>query len=303
MLLQYVIDQNTEYQSAALSISEVEEYLSSKYPKLIYNINNDIFQNDSLTYEDKKSKVFEIITYLTSNLISYSINITDIRDKIIYQDNAFKFVQLFTNIKPSDNVISNYISDRIDVILTQIPVYVIPFIDYSQMMYIIKDFLQMLPMKDKVTIKLNDVKPISFMLYRELQARRIESIYNDRHIIISIPEFVEIQSVKESNLDLIDKTDITVESLVLSFEQFRNKLFSNLENTHYSRYNTFSVLGAAEIENVIKKYKFNIKELIENEITSSNPSYERIRDKSINILGSNNYSRNIIWDIANTYIY
>jgi hypothetical protein len=62
LLLQYVIDQNTEYQSAALSISEVEEYLSSKYPKLIYNINNDIFQNDSLTYEDKKSKVFEIIT-------------------------------------------------------------------------------------------------------------------------------------------------------------------------------------------------------------------------------------------------
>jgi hypothetical protein len=166
LLLQYVIDQTTEHQNTELSISDVEEYLNSKYPELIYRINNDIFQNNNLTEDDKKSKVFEIITQLSSNLISYSVNITDINDKIVYQDNVIKFAQLFINIKPENNVMSTYISDRIDVILTQIPVYVIPFIDYSQMLYVIKDFLQMLPMKDKVNIVLGNIKPLSFILYR-----------------------------------------------------------------------------------------------------------------------------------------
>ena len=279
LLVQYVIEQTPQSQKSALLLDEVDDYLLTKYPKLIYELKNSIFQNTNLIYNDKKNKIFEIISNLSSNLIAYSTNIVNIKDRTIYQDNVFKFIQMFINIKPTDNVISNYVMDRVDVILTQIPIYVIPFIDYSQMLYVIRDLLQMVPMKDEININLDETT-ISSILYRESQTSHTENECSFRYYIISNSSPIEILNVKSTTQDIDDSYMSSIKASFISIEHFRYKLFNTLENIYKARYGILSNINVVNLK-ISNESIANIDESINNELEIPQLCYEIVRDKPL----------------------
>jgi len=217
LLNKYVYKNITKTNEENVPLEYVENYLLQQYPEFIGKIRN-ILQSSIYSDDDKASLLADIFYSIFISLLNsgYFLLHSNNENLKLYYDNVNSFINMFLNISEKFSVITNYIGDRISVILTQVPYYIIPFIDYTNIFYVISGLDEMVIMKSVVSqISLNTNIPDSALI-RNKNLLEIENINKSRCMINSLKYLTDIYSQVNSKININEFIKTNIKSVVSS---------------------------------------------------------------------------------------